>query len=99
MKTRIYDLDNSEQTPEVVAVLTELKRIEVYLGKKILDRIPGNFVNKVKKELIDKLEDIKIIGDLADLGNEIGYIVGPHLGSNKESFIRGIKHGIDLNDK
>jgi len=42
-------------------------------------------------------------GDLSDVGNEIGIIVGDWIdedkfGFEKDSFISGIKHGISLTD-
>ena len=39
--------------------------------------------------------------DLSDIGNEIGFIIGKHIDSNKigfelDDFIRGLKHGISI---
>lgn len=42
-------------------------------------------------------------GDLSDIGNEIGIIVGKYInekksGYEKDTFMNGLKHGISLTD-
>jgi hypothetical protein len=59
---------------------------------------------KILKELSDSLSNVKYnYGDLSDIGNEIGVIIGKHitnkeLGYDLESFIDGVKHGVSLSD-
>lgn len=55
------------------------------------------------KDLIDGLQSPKSqIGDLGDVGNEVGIILAKYIskeiGFDKESLIAGIKHGISLID-
>jgi len=59
--------------------------------------------NKVIQRLIIQLEMISYKGDLSDIGNEIGVVIGKHIEKNKmgcelEDFMHGIKHGISLVD-
>ena len=58
---------------------------------------------KVIEELKDQLNKIVYNdGDLSDVGNEIGLVIGKHLkdemGYEKESFIGGLEHGFSLID-
>lgn len=58
---------------------------------------------KIKHEISCQLYDIDYDGDLSDLGNEIGVVLGKHIkssikGYELDDFIRGIKHGISLSD-
>lgn len=61
-------------------------------------------MEEIIKKLINDLSKIKNYnGDLSDVGNEIGIIIGDFIdidknGYNKEDFIHGIKHGISLKD-
>jgi hypothetical protein len=57
--------------------------------------------------LIKHLESIKNIapinhGDLSDLGNEIGIIIGQYtndeMGYEKDDFVSGVRHGISISD-
>jgi hypothetical protein len=57
--------------------------------------------------LIKHLESIKNSatinhGDLSDLGNEIGIIIGQYtndkMGYEKDDFVNGIHHGISISD-
>jgi hypothetical protein len=59
----------------------------------------------IASELVEHLQKSRIPqgSDLADLGNEIGVLVGKYTDRNKlgyelESFIAGIRHGVSLAD-
>jgi hypothetical protein len=56
-----------------------------------------NICNEISNTLTNLPYDT---GDLSDIGNEIGIIIGKHLskemGFDLESFQAGIKHGLDL---
>lgn len=51
-------------------------------------------------ELSFRLDSMPIKGDISDLGNEIGIILGKYtsddIGYELDSFIHGIKHGVSL---
>lgn len=55
---------------------------------------------KIILEIIEQLGSVKYEGDLSDIGNEIGIVLGKYiseeLGSELESFYAGIEHGISL---
>jgi len=62
---------------------------------------------KFKKACLDISESLSIlpydIGDISDIGNEIGIILGKYIdehedGWDKDSFIAGLNHGISLTD-
>lgn len=59
-------------------------------------------MKEIIKEIIDQLNSVKYEGgDLSDIGNEIGIVLGKYieeekLGYELSSFIHGIKHGISL---
>lgn len=62
---------------------------------------------KIIDELINHLDQFKngkviTIGDLSDLGNEIGIIIGnftnDKMGFDKDDFINGIYHGISISE-
>jgi hypothetical protein len=60
--------------------------------------------NKIKTEIKAQLDKAEYAGDLSDIGNEIGIVIGNHLsvwktGYNFDDFINGVKHGISLSDK
>ena len=64
-------------------------------------------MEKILEDLINHLESIKNSapinhGDLSDLGNEIGIIIGQYtndkMGYEKDDFIAGINHGISISD-
>ena len=64
-------------------------------------------MNVILDELINRLIDLRsksIIkdGDLTDLGNEIGIIIGQYtndkIGYEKDDFVSGINHGISISD-
>ena len=62
-----------------------------------------NSFEKVIKDLKEQLDKITYNGgDLSDVGNEIGLVIGKHLkdemGYEKESFIGGFDHGLSLVD-
>ena len=46
------------------------------------------------------MEKVKTYGDLSDIGNEIGIIIGEYLDEKNtvEDFISGLRHGISLVD-
>ena len=59
--------------------------------------------NKIKEDIINQISNITYVGDLSDIGNEIGIILGNYINENEmgyelESFIHGLKHGISLTD-
>ena len=62
-----------------------------------------NKFNQILDELKIALNNIKYEGDLSDIGNEIGLVIGNHIGKNElgyniDSFISGLKHGVSLID-
>lgn len=56
--------------------------------------------NKLKEEIKLQLDSAKYVGDLSDLGNEIGVVIAKYLTVDDTfgDFIRGLKHGISLID-
>ena len=62
-----------------------------------------NDFKKVCLEISERLTNLPYDdGDISDIGNEIGYVLSYFLVSNsfgwdKDSFISGLNHGIDLN--
>lgn len=62
-----------------------------------------NKFEKIKKEIIAQLDAVNYYGDLSDIGNEIGIVVGKYIseiktGYEKAIFIHGINHGISLSN-
>ena len=64
-------------------------------------------MENILNDLIKHLESLKNSapinhGDLSDLGNEIGIVIGQYtndkMGYEKEDFIAGINHGISISD-
>jgi len=58
-------------------------------------------IQDITSELIEHLQKSRIPqgSDLADLGNEIGILVGKYTqGDDLDSFIAGIRHGVSLTD-
>jgi hypothetical protein len=59
-------------------------------------------MKSIIKEIIEQLNSVKYEnGDLSDIGNEIGIILGKYLEEDKlgyelSSFIHGIEHGISI---
>jgi len=58
---------------------------------------------KANKKLIKQLEEVKYKGDISDIGNEIGFVIGKFFsksidGWEKEDFMAGLFHGISLAD-
>lgn len=55
---------------------------------------------KIKNEIIHQLVVCQYDGDLSDIGNEIGIVIGQHLDDENtlNDFIMGLKHGISLAD-
>ncbi|MFA5207276.1 MAG: hypothetical protein WC428_01205 [Candidatus Paceibacterota bacterium] len=56
--------------------------------------------NVAKFEIEERLAHIDYTGDISDIGNEIGIIIGKYIDKENtvEDFIRGLKHGISLTD-
>jgi len=56
--------------------------------------------NLMRQQIIESLNNINYRGDLSDLGNEIGIVIGKYictdLGYDLDGFINGLKHGISL---
>ena len=64
-------------------------------------------MENILEDLIKYLEAIKNTapinhGDLSDLGNEIGIVIGQYtndkMGYEKDDFVSGIYHGISISD-
>jgi hypothetical protein len=64
-------------------------------------------MENILEDLIKHLESIKNSatinhGDLSDLGNEIGIIIGQYtndeMGYEKDDFVSGVRHGISISD-
>lgn len=64
-------------------------------------------MEKIINELIEHLSSLKGSaqmkhGDLSDLGNEIGIVIGQHtgdkMGYEKHDFVSGVYHGISISD-
>jgi hypothetical protein len=58
-------------------------------------------IRYIKNQLIKRLQNIRYEeGDLSDIGNEIGIILGDYMdesdGFKFDDFISGLKHGISL---
>jgi len=57
----------------------------------------------ILNELSDELQKVDYVGDLGDVGNEIGIIIGKHIsdemGYELDDFISGVKHGVSLVDE
>ena len=75
--------------------MKNVKRPEGELPGKI-----GNVLAQISLSLSERLFEIKYYGDVSDLGNEIGYVVGNVLKDMTETemndFVHGIRHGISL---
>ena len=52
----------------------------------------------IKENIKTQLDNVKYDGDLSDIGNEIGIVIGKYLDENNtiEDFIRGVRHGVSL---
>ena len=64
-------------------------------------------MENILEDLINHLESIKNStpinqGDLSDLGNEIGIVIGQYtndeMGYEKDDFVSGVRHGISISD-
>jgi len=64
-------------------------------------------MDAILEELIDKLIGLRgkspiANGDLSDLGNEIGIVIGQYtndkMGYDKQDFIAGVRHGISISE-
>jgi len=64
-------------------------------------------VQGIKEVLLKKDDGVfigDIVGDLSDIGNNIGIAIGRHIddklpGFDKDSFLHGINHGIDISKR
>lgn len=54
--------------------------------------------NEIKDKLIDRLFNIPYEGDIGDIGNEIGIVIGELTKEEISEFKHGINHGISLTD-
>jgi hypothetical protein len=56
--------------------------------------------NIAKHEIIVQLNKVNYRGDMSDLGNEIGIVIGKFIDDENtiEDFIRGLRHGKSLVD-
>ncbi len=57
--------------------------------------------NEIRGKIFHSMEEaVEITGDLSDIGNEIGLIIGKYLNEENtvEDFISGLRHGISLID-
>ena len=56
--------------------------------------------HKIKEEIRFQLDTINYVGDLSDLGNEIGIVIAKYFNDENtvNDFIHGLKHGISLTD-
>jgi hypothetical protein len=56
--------------------------------------------DKIRGKIWSSMEKVKTYGDLSDIGNEIGIIIGEYLDEKNtvEDFISGLRHGISLVD-
>jgi len=51
--------------------------------------------NKIRNELITQLQNIDYDGDMTDIGNEIGIVIGRY---KHKYFCNGLKHGVSLSN-
>lgn len=59
-----------------------------------------DYYQLIVREMKERFDNINYIGDLSDLGNEIGIVIGKHIDSKfagwgKDDFFHGIEHGIN----
>jgi len=50
------------------------------------------------QKITEQISNAKYIGDIGDVGNEIGIVIGKYNKDDVEDFIMGLKHGISLSD-
>jgi hypothetical protein len=85
-------LEGLKWIAEQIIKSTEKPIIEDTVSKSDLDRLID--------ELVAHLSSTFVRGDISDLGNEIGIILGKYtsdeIGYELDSFIHGIKHGVSL---
>ena len=51
-----------------------------------------------KQEIIDVLVDFRYKGDISDIGNEIGIVIGKYTEDDVKDFKFGLEHGISLSN-
>lgn len=57
--------------------------------------------NQIKQDIIDEMSGVSYEGDLSDIGNHVGIVIGKYTGVDEEKirdFISGLKHGISLSN-
>jgi len=56
--------------------------------------------DEIVGEIISQLASIEYSGDISDIGNEIGIVIGDKFDKDNtlNDFISGLKHGISLTD-
>ena len=50
------------------------------------------------KDIVEKFSNVKYIGDIGDVGNEIGIVIGKYTEDEISEFMMGLRHGISLTD-
>ena len=70
------------------------------MHKKYLKKTMSDF-KEILKEIKVQFDTVKYDGDLSDIGNEIGIVLGKYISKDKvddelNEFLHGIKHGISL---
>jgi hypothetical protein len=52
----------------------------------------------IKENIKNQLDKVNYRGDLSDIGNEIGIVIGKFINKDNtvEDFIRGVRHGVSL---
>jgi hypothetical protein len=56
---------------------------------------------KIMKEIRKQLKSVEYSGDISDIGNEIGIVLGKHIKDDNldlRLFTFGIKHGVSLSN-
>ena len=56
-------------------------------------------IEEIRQDIISQLYDSRM-SDLADVGNEIGIVIGKYTDDNNtiEDFISGLRHGVSLSN-
>lgn len=51
------------------------------------------------EQIICQLQEIHYDGDISDIGNEIGIVIGKHVNEDElKDFIMGLRHGVSLSN-
>jgi hypothetical protein len=54
--------------------------------------------SKIIKEIVIQLNNFTFKGDISDVGNEIGIVIGKYNKEDIKSFMFGLNHGISLSN-